>query len=200
MGLKKRSAGWKVGFLDDISCDSAGCVLKWRRDLYDLLWLAHFHTHTHTHTHTLWPVQKQSFFHSVGLLSCAVVCVCDFSQGWARTRLHLNLGWLKCQDMDLHVSNPTVRDKTLQQMKTKDINVADQHCDQVNVSPGDFNGWTTSTEVLPYDTSGIPAGAVVCQLPRFRCVSLVITRFSYSWLQQDHQRDYSSIYDSIRID
>ncbi|XP_068577272.1 F-box only protein 50 isoform X3 [Cebidichthys violaceus] len=32
---------------------------------------------------------------------------------------------------------------------------------------GDFSGWTTSTETLPYDSSGIPAGAVVCQLPRY---------------------------------
>nr|XP_020442734.1 F-box only protein 50 [Monopterus albus] len=32
---------------------------------------------------------------------------------------------------------------------------------------GDFTGWSTSTEVLPYDTSGIPAGAVICQLPQY---------------------------------
>lgn len=32
----------------------------------------------------------------------------------------------------------------------------------------DFSGWTTNTEVLPYDRSGIPAGAVVCQLPQYR--------------------------------
>lgn len=32
----------------------------------------------------------------------------------------------------------------------------------------DFSGWTTNTEVLPYDRSGIPAGAVVCQLPKYR--------------------------------
>ncbi|KAM8899854.1 F-box only protein 50-like [Spinachia spinachia] len=31
----------------------------------------------------------------------------------------------------------------------------------------DFSSWTTSTETLPYDSSGIPAGAVVCQLPRY---------------------------------
>ncbi|XP_040035979.2 F-box only protein 50 [Gasterosteus aculeatus] len=31
----------------------------------------------------------------------------------------------------------------------------------------DFSGWTTSTETLPYDRSGIPAGAVICQLPRY---------------------------------
>ncbi|XP_068456886.1 F-box only protein 50 [Clinocottus analis] len=31
--------------------------------------------------------------------------------------------------------------------------------------PGDFSGWTTSTETLPYDSSGIPEGAVCCQLP-----------------------------------
>ncbi|XP_054482118.1 F-box only protein 50 [Anoplopoma fimbria] len=32
---------------------------------------------------------------------------------------------------------------------------------------GDFSDWTTSTETLPYDRSGIPPGAVVCQLPRY---------------------------------
>ncbi|XP_069396041.1 F-box only protein 50-like [Paralichthys olivaceus] len=31
---------------------------------------------------------------------------------------------------------------------------------------GDFTGWTTSVEILPYDTSGIPKGAVICQLPK----------------------------------
>ncbi|TNN01520.1 hypothetical protein fugu_010902 [Takifugu bimaculatus] len=36
----------------------------------------------------------------------------------------------------------------------------------------DFSGWTTNTEVLPYDRSGIPAGAVVCQLPRYSWFSL----------------------------
>ncbi|XP_068600614.1 F-box only protein 50 [Brachionichthys hirsutus] len=39
-------------------------------------------------------------------------------------------------------------------------------------SDGDFSGWTTNTEVLPYDTSGIPKGAVVCQLPRYSWFSL----------------------------
>lgn len=32
----------------------------------------------------------------------------------------------------------------------------------------DFTGWTTSVEVLPYDTSGIPEGAVICALPQYR--------------------------------
>ncbi|KAG8008190.1 F-box only protein 50 [Nibea albiflora] len=32
---------------------------------------------------------------------------------------------------------------------------------------GDFSGWTTSTEVLPYDTSSIPPGVVICGLPQF---------------------------------
>ncbi|XP_059207983.1 F-box only protein 50 [Centropristis striata] len=32
---------------------------------------------------------------------------------------------------------------------------------------GDFSSWTTSTETLPYDTSGIPPGAVVCEMPRY---------------------------------
>uniref|UniRef100_A0A3P8SYP2 P1, F-box associated domain containing n=1 Tax=Amphiprion percula TaxID=161767 RepID=A0A3P8SYP2_AMPPE len=32
---------------------------------------------------------------------------------------------------------------------------------------GDFTGWTTSIEVLPYDDSGIPEGAVVCALPTY---------------------------------
>lgn len=35
---------------------------------------------------------------------------------------------------------------------------------------GNFSGWRTSTEVLPYDTSGIPPGVVVCQLPQYRFV------------------------------
>ncbi|CAF94966.1 unnamed protein product, partial [Tetraodon nigroviridis] len=34
-------------------------------------------------------------------------------------------------------------------------------------SDDDFSGWTTNTELLPYDRSGIPPGAVVCQLPRY---------------------------------
>ncbi|XP_033834109.1 F-box only protein 50-like [Periophthalmus magnuspinnatus] len=34
------------------------------------------------------------------------------------------------------------------------------------IPDGDFSGWTTSSEVLPYDTSGIPAGAVICALPQ----------------------------------
>ncbi|XP_056602271.1 F-box only protein 50 [Triplophysa dalaica] len=37
---------------------------------------------------------------------------------------------------------------------------------------GDFSGWSTSTEVLPYDTSGIPPGVVICQLPQSRWFSL----------------------------
>ncbi|XP_012723592.2 F-box only protein 50 isoform X4 [Fundulus heteroclitus] len=37
---------------------------------------------------------------------------------------------------------------------------------------GDFAGWTTSTEVLPYDTSGIPEGVVVCALPRYSWFTL----------------------------
>ncbi|XP_066517080.1 F-box only protein 50 [Hoplias malabaricus] len=37
---------------------------------------------------------------------------------------------------------------------------------------GDFSGWNTSTEVLPYDTSGIPPGAVVCYMPQFRWFSM----------------------------
>ncbi|XP_028277213.1 F-box only protein 50 [Parambassis ranga] len=37
---------------------------------------------------------------------------------------------------------------------------------------GDFSGWTTSTEVLPYDASGIPAGAVVCGLPLYSWFTL----------------------------
>ncbi|XP_018953309.1 F-box only protein 50-like [Cyprinus carpio] len=37
---------------------------------------------------------------------------------------------------------------------------------------GSFSGWETSTEVLPYDTSGIPPGVVVCQLPRYSWFSL----------------------------
>ncbi|KAK2911934.1 hypothetical protein Q8A67_004067 [Cirrhinus molitorella] len=37
---------------------------------------------------------------------------------------------------------------------------------------GNFSAWKTSTEVLPYDTSGIPPGVVVCQLPQYRWFSL----------------------------
>ncbi|XP_045895728.1 F-box only protein 50 [Micropterus dolomieu] len=37
---------------------------------------------------------------------------------------------------------------------------------------GDFSGWTTSTEVLPYDTSGIPPGAMICALPQYSWFSM----------------------------
>ncbi|XP_072231383.1 F-box only protein 50 [Leuresthes tenuis] len=37
---------------------------------------------------------------------------------------------------------------------------------------GDFTSWTTSTEVLPYDSSGIPAGAVICALPQYSWFTL----------------------------
>ncbi|XP_042287275.1 F-box only protein 50 [Thunnus maccoyii] len=37
---------------------------------------------------------------------------------------------------------------------------------------GDFSGWITSTEVLPYDTSGIPEGVVVCHLPQYSWFSM----------------------------
>uniref|UniRef100_A0A8C9YJB1 P1, F-box associated domain containing n=1 Tax=Sander lucioperca TaxID=283035 RepID=A0A8C9YJB1_SANLU len=37
---------------------------------------------------------------------------------------------------------------------------------------GDFSGWTTSTEVLPYDRSGIPEGAVICALPQYSWFSM----------------------------
>ncbi|XP_067296228.1 F-box only protein 50 [Pseudorasbora parva] len=37
---------------------------------------------------------------------------------------------------------------------------------------GNFSGWKTSTEVLPYDTSGIPPGVAVCHLPQYRWFSL----------------------------
>ncbi|XP_042355988.1 F-box only protein 50 [Plectropomus leopardus] len=37
---------------------------------------------------------------------------------------------------------------------------------------GDFSGWKTSIEVLPYDTSGIPEGAVVCELPQYSWFSM----------------------------
>ncbi|XP_057677078.1 F-box only protein 50-like [Corythoichthys intestinalis] len=37
---------------------------------------------------------------------------------------------------------------------------------------GDFSGWTTNTEVLDFDTSGIPEGVVVCALPEFSWFSL----------------------------
>uniref|UniRef100_A0A8C1R3U2 F-box only protein 50-like n=1 Tax=Cyprinus carpio TaxID=7962 RepID=A0A8C1R3U2_CYPCA len=37
---------------------------------------------------------------------------------------------------------------------------------------GNFSGWKSSTEVLPYDTSGIPPGVVVCHLPQYRWFSL----------------------------
>lgn len=34
------------------------------------------------------------------------------------------------------------------------------------VPEGDFSDWITSSEVLPEDTSGIPEGVVICQLPQ----------------------------------
>ncbi|KAK2828884.1 hypothetical protein Q5P01_019918 [Channa striata] len=37
---------------------------------------------------------------------------------------------------------------------------------------GDFTGWSTSTEVLPYDRSGIPPGVVICQLPQYSWFSM----------------------------
>lgn len=37
---------------------------------------------------------------------------------------------------------------------------------------GNFSDWSTSTEVLPYDTSGIPPGVVVCQLPQYSWFTL----------------------------
>ncbi|XP_056140958.1 F-box only protein 50 [Lampris incognitus] len=37
---------------------------------------------------------------------------------------------------------------------------------------GDFTGWTTSTEVLPEDGSGVPPGAVVCYLPEYSWFSM----------------------------
>ncbi|XP_035481292.2 F-box only protein 50 [Scophthalmus maximus] len=37
---------------------------------------------------------------------------------------------------------------------------------------GDYTGWTTSTEVLPYDSSGIPPGVVICELPRYSWFSM----------------------------
>ncbi|GAA6218509.1 F-box only protein 50 [Lates japonicus] len=37
---------------------------------------------------------------------------------------------------------------------------------------GDFTGWTTSTEILPYDTSGIPEGVVVCHMPQYSWFSM----------------------------
>ncbi|XP_069575678.1 F-box only protein 50 [Brachyistius frenatus] len=37
---------------------------------------------------------------------------------------------------------------------------------------GDFTGWTTDIEVLPYDSSGIPAGAMVCALPQYSWFSM----------------------------
>lgn len=40
---------------------------------------------------------------------------------------------------------------------------------------GDFSDWTTSNDVLPYDSSGIPPGAVICNLPRYRLEFLTAT-------------------------
>ncbi|KAJ8275878.1 hypothetical protein COCON_G00076300 [Conger conger] len=37
---------------------------------------------------------------------------------------------------------------------------------------GDFNSWRISTEVLPYDSSEIPPGAVICHMPQFSWFSL----------------------------
>ncbi|XP_075343515.1 F-box only protein 50-like [Odontesthes bonariensis] len=48
---------------------------------------------------------------------------------------------------------------------------------------GDFTGWTTSIEVLPYDSSGIPAGAGICAILQFRLVSLEIKHLHESIYQ-----------------
>ncbi|KAF5896590.1 F-box only protein 50, partial [Clarias magur] len=37
---------------------------------------------------------------------------------------------------------------------------------------GDFSGWSTSSERLPLDTSGIPPGVVICHLPNYSWFSL----------------------------
>ncbi|XP_061660353.1 F-box only protein 50 [Syngnathoides biaculeatus] len=37
---------------------------------------------------------------------------------------------------------------------------------------GDYSGWSTSTEVLPDDRSGIPKGAVICGLPQYTWFTL----------------------------
>ncbi|XP_062309834.1 F-box only protein 50 [Osmerus eperlanus] len=37
---------------------------------------------------------------------------------------------------------------------------------------GDYTGWTTSVEELPYDNSGIPPGVVVCYMPQFSWFTL----------------------------
>ncbi|KAG7484003.1 hypothetical protein MATL_G00044180 [Megalops atlanticus] len=42
---------------------------------------------------------------------------------------------------------------------------------------GDYTGWKKSIEVLPYDTSGIPEGVVICHLPQ------------HSWLSLEQQVD-----------
>ncbi|CAL8266979.1 unnamed protein product [Merluccius merluccius] len=37
---------------------------------------------------------------------------------------------------------------------------------------GNYTDWTTKVEVLPYDTSGIPLGVVVCHLPQYSWFTL----------------------------
>lgn len=50
---------------------------------------------------------------------------------------------------------------------------------------GDFSGWSTSTERLPEDTSGIPPGVVVCFMPVYRWVE---------FLDQEAVTDHKSLY------
>lgn len=87
---------------------------------------------------------------------------------WAKTFLYLNLKYLRSQILDLHGSSPMVRRRrrTKYFWKSKQDHVHDVHV--CPLTSEDFSGWTTSTEVLPYDTSGVPAGAVICQLPQYR--------------------------------
>lgn len=94
-------------------------------------------------------------------------CLC-FLKVWAKIFLYRNLNYRSSQIWDLHGSSPMVRKRRRSNYfwKSKEI-----MSDFVHVSPlvaEDFSGWTTNSEVLPYDRSGIPAGAVVCQLPRYR--------------------------------
>lgn len=104
-------------------------------------------------------------------VSVNYLCLC-FPKVWAKTFLYLSLIYLKSQILDHHGSSQMVRRRTnhyfLKLKKNKSRMYSNDFVHVSALISEDFSGWTTNTEVLPYDRSGIPAGAVVCQLPRYR--------------------------------
>lgn len=190
--LKEREC-WKVGFSDDAKHKYIGgwCVFQRSDGRCMSCWLI---LQLFIQRHTQWPCQKDIFFGFVqlqwdysGYSRCAAFYRCPFvlftTQGWVRTPLHLNLSCQTFPQMGLLVFNLMVRDRidqqVWQQMKTKKMIEALLRVWSAKLFSdfiGDFTGWITSTEVLPYDTSSIPPGAVVCNLPQYRWVFLGIRR------------------------